>query len=150
MINKTILTGLLFFITITTSNAQDAEIKDNKVLLNGKAILKYEKVNLTECSIYSLNDDEIILYRWNDNETPRYQDDDYFIINFLTAKKKVESKSTRHVIAGIGLSARKNMQKMINWLLKEKVLDSEGNINLEKLDIFFEKYNENITERTIR
>ena len=90
------------------------------------------------------------MFRWNDNETPKYHDDDYFILNFLQAKKKIESKSTTHVIAGIGLNSKKNMQKLVGGLLKEKVLDADGKINSGKLDTFCEKYNENLTERTIR
>ncbi len=48
------------------------------------------------------------------------------------------------------MNSRKNMEKLIKWLLKEKVLDSNGNLNAEKLDVFFDKYDEKITERTVR
>jgi 3-oxoacyl-(acyl-carrier-protein) synthase len=45
-----------------------------------------------QCSsifIFSMKDDEeILLYRYMDNETPRYVNDDYFILNFLTEKTK--------------------------------------------------------------
>jgi hypothetical protein len=35
-------------------------------------------------------------------------------------------------------------------LLKEKVLDTDGKLNSDKFDVFHEKYDENITERTLR
>lgn len=138
MNRKLMLTGLLF-ITAFIANSQEAQVKENKVLLDGKEILKYEKSNANEQLLYSLNDEEILMFRWNDNETPRYHDNDYFILNFLTAKKKIESNSTTHVIAGLGMNSKKNIEKLVGWPLKQKVLDTEGKINSERLDIFYEK-----------
>ena len=42
------------------------------------------------------------------------------------------------------------MQKLVKWLIKEKVLDSKGNLSPEKLQTFYDKYNEDITQRTSR
>ena len=55
-----------------------------------------------------------------------------------------------HVISGLGMNSKKNMQKLVKWLIKEKVLDSKGNLNTEKLQTFYDKYNEDITQRTSR
>jgi hypothetical protein len=100
---------------------------------------------------YSLTDDEeLLMYKYNDNESRDYKEDDYFILNFLTAKKKIECGDIQKVVTGLGMSSKKNMEKLITWLLKEKVIDSNGVLNTNKLDTFYEKYNENITERTIR
>jgi len=145
-----LLLTLLLSVACTALYAQEVQIEDNKVLLDGKQILKYEKTNAREQSFYSLSDDEILMFRISDNETPSYTNDDYFILNFLTERKKIESKSFVHVLSGMGMNPRKNMQKLISWLLKEKVLDSEGKINTQKLDIFYEKYHEDITARTLR
>ena len=42
------------------------------------------------------------------------------------------------------------MQKLVKWLLKEKVIDSKGILNTEKVQTFYDKYNEDITMRTSR
>jgi len=148
---KLFLTITLLISSISFLNAQEVEIKDDKVLLDGTPILKYEKINILQHSFYSLeSDDEILLFKWHNNETDQYSDDDYIILNFLTAKTKVESTSVEHVIAGIGMNSRKNMQKLVKWLLKEKVIDAKGNLNPEKVQTFYDKYNEDITERTSR
>jgi len=151
MKNKLFLIVVLFFCASNLMVAQKVEIKDDKVLVDGKEILKYEKINILQHSFYSLTDDEeILMYKFNDNETQSYHEDDYIILNFLTAKKKIETTDVMKAVSGMGLNSKKNMEKLIAWLIKEKVLDVNGVLNTNKLDTFYEKYNENITERTIR
>ncbi|AZA53347.1 hypothetical protein [Chryseobacterium sp. G0201] len=144
---------LLIFFLLTISFhlyfSQEAIIKDDKVLLDGKQILKVEKINISQYSFFSMKDDEeILLYRYMDNETPKYVNDDYFILNFLTEKVKIESTD----IAKIAnfMNSRKGMEKLIRWLIKERVLSHDGELNSERVAIFKEKYDENITERTFR
>jgi hypothetical protein len=151
MRNKLMLFMMLFFCVSNLVTAQEVEIKDDKVLVDGKAILKYEKVNFFQHSFYSLTDDEeLLMYRYSENETKSYQNDDYLILNFLTLKKKVECSDITKAVTGLGMSSKKNMEKLIAWLLKEKVIDVNGVLNPTKVATFYEKYNENITERTIR
>ncbi len=151
MRNKLMLFTMLFFCASNLIKAQEVEIKDDKVLVDGKAILKYEKSSFFQHSFYSLTDDEeILMYKYNENESKNYPDDDYLILNFLTAKKKVECSDITKAVTGLGMSSKKNMEKLITWLLKEKVIDVNGVLNTTKLDTFYDKYNENITERTIR
>ena len=148
--NKLFL-SIAFILIGSFINAQEVEIKDDKVLLDGTPILKYEKINILQHSFYSIeSDDEILLFKWHDNETSQYNEDNYIILNFLTAKVKVETTSVEHVISGLGMNSKKNMQKLVKWLLKEKVLDSKGNLSPEKLQTFYDKYNEDITQRTSR
>ena len=148
--NKLFL-SIAFIIIGSFINAQEVEIKDDKVLLDETPILKYEKINILQHSFYSIeSDDEILLFKWHDNETSQYNEDDYIILNFLTAKVKVETTSVEHVISGLGMNSKKNMQKLVKWLIKEKVLDSKGNLSPEKLQTFYDKYNEDITQRTSR
>ena len=148
--NKLFL-SIAFILIGSFINAQEVEIKDDKVLLDETPILKYEKINILQHSFYSIeSDDEILLFKWHDNETSQYNEDDYIILNFLTAKVKVETTSVEHVISGLGMNSKKNMQKLVKWLIKEKVLDSKGNLNTEKLQTFYDKYNEDITQRTSR
>ena len=149
MITKKILTFSLLILSFNFYFTQEVEIKDGKVLLDGKQILKAEKINMVEYSFYNLkSDDEILLFRQMDNETSRYQDDDYYVLNFLTEKVKVESNDF-YKIASF-MNSKKAMEKLIKWLLKEKVLTNDGELNPDRLAIFKEKYDQNITERTIR
>ena len=148
---KCILTSAFLVLSFSFVFSQNVEIKDDKVYLDSTEILYYEKSNQFNHSFFSLNNkDEILFFKLDNNETPKYLDDDFIVINFLTQKKKVESKDTRKAISGLGINSKKNMQKLIEWLLKEKVLNNDGTINTEKLELFYEKYNENITNRTIR
>ena len=149
MIKKLLFTLSVMF-GFDAAYSQDVSVKDGKILYNDSVILKYEKHDAIEFSIFTLKDDEILYSKWHNNETPRYFDDDYVILNFLGEKRKVESTKDEMVISGVGLNYRKNLIKLINWLMKEKVLRTDGSIDKDKLEIFYEKYNENITARTIR
>lgn len=149
--HKLFLSIIFSIIGSSFLNAQEVEIKDDQVLLDGVAILKYEKINVSQHSFYSLDtDEEILLFKWHDNETNQYTQDDYIILNFLTLKTKVETTNVELIISGLGMNSKKNMQKLVKWLLKEKVIDNKGTLNSAKVEIFYEKYNEDITERTSR
>ncbi|WP_228445940.1 hypothetical protein [Chryseobacterium gleum] len=143
---------LAFFLLMVSCNlyfSQDVSIKDDKVLLDGKQILKAEKINAAQYSFFSMKDDEeVLLYRYMDNETPRYVNDDYFILNFLTEKTKVESTDMTKI--SNFMNSKKGMEKLIKWLLKERVISHKGELNPERVAIFKDKYHENITERTFR
>ena len=131
-------------------NAQKVEIQNDDVLLDGKAILKSEKINARQYSFYALNGDEILMYKIFDNETPQYTEDDYYVLNFIEQKKKLQSTDFSKVVVGLGMNSRKCMEKMTTWLLKEKVITPEGKINPDKLDVLIDKYDEKILERTYR
>lgn len=143
---------LAFFLLMVSCNlyfSQDVSIKDDKVLLDGKQILKAEKINAAQYSFFSMKDDEeVLLYRYMDNETPRYVNDDYFILNFLTEKTKVESTDMTKI--SNFMNSKKGMEKLVKWLLKERVINHVGELNPERVAIFKDKYHENITERTFR
>ncbi|MFC4818254.1 MULTISPECIES: hypothetical protein [unclassified Flavobacterium] len=142
-------TALALLLT-TASFAQEVKIDKDKVLIDNKEVLKYEKIDFDQHSLYDLEGNEILLYKFHNNETHQYLEDDYIILNFLTLKTKVESKEKQRVLAGLGLNSKKNVEKLIAWLLKEKVIDANGVLNADRVEVFNQKYNENITERTIR
>jgi hypothetical protein len=131
-------------------NAQKIDIKDDKVLLDGKVILKSEKINVSQYSFYTLDDNEIVMFRMFDNETPQYQADDYYVINFIEQRTKVQCTDFTRVVSGLGMNSKKNMEKLIAWLLKEKVMSPEGKLNTDKVGVFYDKYDEKILERTVR
>jgi AAA+ superfamily predicted ATPase len=148
MKTKLVAITILTFTSIFSTYSQEVEIKKDKVLLDGKEILRYEKENIFNQSFYSLTDDEEILhFRFSNNETQQYLEDDYFILDFLKEKIKVESSEVYR--ATVIMSSRKSSEKLIKWLLKDKVLNTDGTINSEKLDNFHQKYNEDITNRTM-
>ncbi|MEY8761354.1 hypothetical protein [Chryseobacterium tongliaoense] len=149
MTSKKLLPFFLFLLSFNLYFSQDVAIKDDKVLLDGKQILKAEKISVGQYSFFTMKDDEeILLYRYMDNESPKYGDDDYYILNFLTEKTKVESRDFTKILNF--MNSKKGMEKLIKWLLKERVINSEGELNPERVAIFKEKYDENITERTFR
>ncbi len=145
---KIITLGLLLVNVLLS--AQKVEIKGDNVLLDGKAILKSEKINVTQYSFYTLNGDEILMFKIFDNETPQYHQDDYYVLNFIEEKKKLQSTDFSKVIAGLGMNSKKSMEKLTTWLLKEKVITPEGKVDTNRLDVLIDKYDEKILERTIR
>jgi hypothetical protein len=147
---KKIAMVMLLVLGATFFNAQKIEIKDDSVLLNGKAILKSEKINTFQYSFYTLDDNEILMFRMFDNETPQYQADDYYVMNFIEQKVKVQCTDFSRIMSGLGMNSKKNMEKMMNWLLKEKVITPEGKVNADKVEVFYDKYDEKILERTMR
>ncbi|ROI02995.1 MULTISPECIES: hypothetical protein [unclassified Chryseobacterium] len=149
MVINRLLVFILLMISCNLYFSQVVTIKDDKVLLDGKQILKAEKINLAQYSFFSMkNDDEVLLYKYMDNETPSNVNDDFFILNFLTAKIKVESTDLGKI--SNFMNSRKGMEKMVKWLLKERVLTPDGELTPDRIAIFKEKYDENITERTLR
>lgn len=149
MTTKKLLAFFLFILSFNFYFSQEVVIKDDKVLLDGKQILKAEKINVFQYSFFTMkDDDEILMWKYMDNETPKYMEDDYFILKFLTEKVTVETTDISK-IANF-MNSRKGMEKLIKWLLKERVINNEGELNPERVAIFKEKYDENITERTLR
>jgi hypothetical protein len=132
------------------ASAQEVVLKEPYVLINGKQVFKFEKINAYQYSFFNLDDDEFLMYKYSENETPSYTDDDFFVLNFLTLKVKVEISDFSNIIQGTGWNMNKNMAKLMTWLLKEKVLDAEGNLNSAKVEIFSDKYHEKILDRTVR
>lgn len=80
--------------------------------------------------------EEMMYFRINDNETPSYFDDDYVKVFFNDSEKEFESKSHQRIL----------MAQMIN----EGVFDSDWNLIEENVDKFIRKYDENISNRTVR
>ncbi|WP_223609509.1 hypothetical protein [Chryseobacterium sp. OSA05B] len=147
---KKITMVMLLVLGTAFVNAQKIEIKDDNVLLDGKAILKSEKINTFQYSFYTLDDNEILMFRMFDNETPQYQADDYYVINFIDQRVKVQCTDFSRIVSGLGMNSKKNMEKLMTWLLKEKVITPEGKVNPDKVGVFFDKYDEKILERTVR
>ncbi len=122
--------------------------KKNTIAIDDEVALKYIKNNKLSWSFYDMNDNEIVFFKVVDNGTPGYIDDDYMIINFLNENTKVETNDFSQIQALFNIN--KTMEKSVVWLLKEKVLDYKGNINPQKVAVFHSKYDQDITNRTMR
>lgn len=121
--------------------AQEVKVGKTTITVDGKTILKYEKINVVEYSFYSLDSDqEILMFKSFNNGTAKYLDDDYFVLNFLSEKVKITSRDFSKIASFFNV--KKTIEKLVKWLLKEKVLDENGKVRSEKLDIFSQKYNE--------
>ncbi|MEN9339079.1 MAG: hypothetical protein RIQ62_391 [Bacteroidota bacterium] len=122
-------------------SAQDIRLKKGVVYLNDKEFLNYK---IDVWGIYKAHffdretNDEIILIIKNDNETPKYYNDDFTQIKFIGMGVTVETKEN------------KSWKNFIKWLVQSKVIDEHGKINTEKLDLFIQNYDEHMTERTMR
>lgn len=148
---KLFLTTLtLVFFSILTAQTQKIEVKDGNILLDDSQILKYENKGVFEFSIYSMDDNELIYVSYNNNETREYQDDDFIVIKFLSAGIKAETTKKQLMLAGLGLNPKSNIKKFVTTMLKEKILSPDGTLDNEKTRNFCEKYDENITNRTLR
>ena len=64
--------------------------------------------------------------------------DDFIKIKFLDIGKKLEFKFP------------KTLKGIVKWLVQKKIITLDGEINYDKVDLFIENYDENITNRTIR
>ena len=137
--------GILFLtvFTICNLNAQKLTYKDVKfkhgkgyILVNKKEAFKLN-YSVGYFYVYDLETDEELMYfYYNENETPSYMDDDYVKVFFTKSEKVLESKSHYRIL----------MAKMIN----ESVFDANWKLDESKIDTFIKKYDENISNRTIR
>lgn len=133
---------LSFFLLGTLGlHAQDVDLKKDKVIVDGKELFKFEKINGWHFTFYDFQGNEIWMYKYQNNQTQNYEGDDYFTIHFLTLKRKFQSSDFGLIAA---MSPKKNMQKLIKLLFKEKVFDMDGNPDTERLEVFFEKYHQEI------
>jgi len=135
------LTTFLAFVVVCLANnvsAQKIKLKDNTVTVDGVYLMECDtRASLTEFYLLK-NDKELVMVTWDNNETPKFSEDDWMTIYFLEEDVKVETKRSR---------ARKGTVK---WLLENKVITSEGTLDPDKVEMFFKKYDQQITERTFR
>lgn len=139
----------LFFILLSVSliNAQKVKFKKGDVLIDGVKILKYD-VDGNNYSLLTQEDDEILFMKFIDNNTEYYRGDDYLKLNFVEFEIIVETTDIDWIYE-VG-TKRSHLKKILKLILKEKVINKNGVINKERLEKFHTKYDEKVTERTIR
>jgi hypothetical protein len=134
---------LLFLVAVTpTAKAQEVKLKNDTVIIDDKPAFSYDKKSMgNEFYLYKLNTkDEIAYMIANKNETISYLEDDFKKIVFTEANVVVESSALRG----------RSWKYIVELLLESKVLDIEGNVDAKYLERFVTKYDEKITQRTIR
>lgn len=147
---RTLFLTLIFMTAYTFMYGQTVELSDNLIKIDGQAVLKFEKNKMASFSIYNMDGDELLMYRLHDNDTPGDGNDDYYILNFIIEKKKIEAMPASNTTGLIGMNVKKTSEKVVNWLLREKVLNTDGTLNADRIDIVISKYDENIQNRTFR
>lgn len=130
--------------TITMSiNAQkiDVDLKKDKILVNDKEVLAFDKKSMgTEFSIFSIEPKSEIIYCFrNYNGTMQYRDDDLLKISFLDLKITIENKSF----------SMRTWKNLVELMIESKLFDENYKLIEENVKKFEQKYNENITDRTV-
>ncbi len=147
---KSLILTVIFMVTCTFMYAETVELNGNLIKIDGKDVLKFEKNKIASFSIYTIDGEELLMYRLHDNETPGDGNDDYYVLNFILEKKKIEAIPAANTTGIGGMNVKKTSEKVVNWLLREKVLNADGTLNADRIDIFISKYDENIRDRTFR
>ncbi len=131
----------IMLIIPSSGYSQEVDFKKDKIIINGKeAFTITKKAFGTEISIFSLEPKSEIIYGLrNDNGTAGYLDDDFLKISFLDFKITIEST----------MLAKRTWKYIVSMLVESNVIDESNKINEENLRKFEQKYNENITNRTI-
>jgi len=118
-------------------HAQKVKIKNGKVAINGTEVFNY-KEGKNDISLFNINtNEEIIFIKKNGGKITEGDDkykDDFVTYLFLKEKIKVEISTTKYDIG---------------FLYNQGVFDLGGNLNKEKIMLLKEKYDENISEKTI-
>ena len=128
---KTFLLLSLFGLIATTAKAQQVELKDGKVLVDEKPVLSYVYTNTKlELTLYKLNTEEELVFLM-ENENPNKQ---YYKIRFTGDNLKMKTKNIS------------TWKRTVKWLVDNKIFDQEWNLNIEKVKLFIDKYNEDFDE----
>lgn len=111
--------------------AQDIDYKKDQVFVDNVAKFNFDRRHAsTLFSLYKLDTKDEIIFMSLQNIGSTATGAKYIKLVFIGKDVTVETESL------VGVS----WKKIIKMLLEEKVLDLDGNINMERLKIFAEKY----------
>lgn len=135
--HRQIIIAFCLILISTTINAQKVKIKNGKVAINETEVFNY-KEGINDISLYNIKTNEEIIFikknAGNITEGPDKYKDDFITYLFLKEKIKVEIATPKYDIV---------------FLYNQGVFDLDGDLDLEKLMLFKEKYDENISGKTI-
>jgi hypothetical protein len=136
IINVTIL---VFFATKIT--AQEIKLKDAIVYSGDIPAFSFAKKSMNnELYVYKLSTKEELVHLLVDTNGTEIKQDDGKKLIFVQQKVSIQSKNFR----------TRKWDFLIALLLEEKVIDLKGNINLDNLNRFKAKYDDNDMNKIIR
>ena len=133
------VTTLVFFATKIT--AQEIKLKDAIVYSGDTPVFSFAKKYMNnELYVYKLNTKEELVHLLIDTNGTEIKQDDGKKLIFEQQKVSIQSKNFR----------TRKWDFLIALLLEEKVIDLKGNINLDNLNRFKAKYDDNDVNKTMR
>ena len=133
------VTTLVFFATKIT--AQEIKLKDAIVYSGDTPAFSFIKKSMNnELYVYKLNTKEELVHLLVDTNGTEIKQDDGKKLIFEQQKVSIQSKNFR----------TRKWDFLIALLLEEKVIDLKGNINLDNLNRFKAKYDDNDVNKTMR
>ena len=133
------VTTLVFFATKIT--AQEIKLKDAIVYSGDTPVFSFVKKYMNnELYVYKLNTKEELIHLLVDTNGTEIKQDDGKKLIFEQQKVSIQSKNFR----------TRKWDFLIALLLEEKVIDLKGNINLDNLNRFKAKYDDNDINKTMR
>ncbi|MDN3676983.1 hypothetical protein QWY90_06630 [Flavobacterium paronense] len=131
----------ILFLTVTALTAQEIKLKDDVVYSSGIPTFSFTKKAMgNELYVYKLNTKEELFHMLVDNNGTEIKQDDGKKIVFEQQKVSIQSKNFRN----------RKWDFLISLLLEEKVINPKGDINLENLNRFKAKYDDNDVNKTMR
>jgi hypothetical protein len=133
------VTTLVFFATKIT--AQEIKLIDAIVYSGDTPAFSFTKKSMNnELYVYKLNTKEELIHLLVDTNGTEIKQDDGKKLIFEKQKISIKSKNFR----------TRKWDFLIALLLEEKVIDLNGNINLDNLNRFKAKYDDNDVNKTMR
>ncbi len=121
--------------------SQEIKLKKGKVIIDKEARFDFENRSGRELIVRPLNtpSEELLSIIWNNNGTSD-SEDDFLQIVFTRQQVKLESARFKDEWS----------VRLLKMMINDGVLQLDGGISDERLQAFFLKYDENITNRRIR
>ena len=135
---------LIYLMTIlltVPTKAQEIKLKDGIVYSGETTAFSFVKKSFNnELHVYKLNTKEEIVHLLVDTNGTEIKQDDGKKLIFEQQEVSIQSKNFR----------TRKWDFLIALLLEEKVIDLKGNINLDNLNRFKAKYDDNDVNKTMR
>ena len=131
----------VLLLSATALSAQEVKLKKEIIYVGDAPTFSFAKKSMgNELYVYKLNTKEELVNMTVDNNNTESKVDDSKKIVFTKQNTTIASKNFRS----------RNYEFLIALLIEEKVIDLKGDINLDNLKRFKEKYDENNVNQTMR
>lgn len=139
---KKIIYSVLALLIVAVTHqisAQKIEFKNNMVVIENKPIFSFDKKAMNnEFYLFKLNSkEELLILQHQHVGADTGAQDDFKKIIFPNQKVTIESRVLQ----------KKNWKFLVQLLIDEKVIDTDGNIDIRNLERFSGKYDEKITPK---